>query len=106
MSIRSNIESIMAEIAGGETALGDAIQEEAVAAIKDGQGSAAWETYMTRFSQSSEQLARLLGTDSTASDFSMDVARTTLVGNGTCGATTTGFHLLDGIDDKLDEGLS
>lgn len=106
MSIRSNIETVMSAIAGGNTALGDQVQEEAVAAIKGGQGSPEWETYMTRFSQSSAQLARLLATDDTFADSGMDLARTTLVGNGTCGATTTGFALIDGVDDKLDEDLS
>lgn len=106
MSIRSNIEAIMAQIENGDTGLGDEIQAQSVDAIKAGQGSAEWETYMTRFSQSSEQLARLLATDNTANLFDMDLARVTLVGNGTCGATSTGFHLLDDIDDKLDEGLS
>lgn len=106
MSIRSNIEAVMADLRDGSSAqLGETIRAEAVQAIKSGEGSQAWETYMSRFSQSAEQLARLLPTDDTLNDFNMDVARTYLVGNGTCGAETTGFHLIEGVDDKLDENL-
>jgi hypothetical protein len=105
MSIQSNIEEIMGQVAGGDTQLGDEIQQQAVAAIMAGHGSQEWQDYMARFSQSPAELARLLATDNTANQFEMDLARTTLVANGTCGATTTGFHLSDGVDDKLDENL-
>ena len=105
MSIRTNIEKVMAEIEGGNTSLGDTVRQEAVNAIKSGEGSAAWETYMSRFSQSPSQLARLLPTDDTKNVYEMDLARTYLVGNGTCGAETTGYHLNYGIGDTLDENL-
>ena len=104
MSIRTNIEQVMNLIQTGDDKLGQEIRAKAVAAIKGGDGSAAWETYMSVFSQSPAQLARLLPTDSTLNDFNFDVARTYLVGNGTCGAETTEF-LIEGVDDKLDEGL-
>ncbi|MGH9948512.1 MAG: hypothetical protein ACRD6X_15145 [Pyrinomonadaceae bacterium] len=105
MSIRTNIEEIMNLIQTGNEQLGQEIRSKAVAAIKGGEGSPAWETYMSVFSQSPTQLARLLPTDGTQNDFDFDLARTYLVGNGTCGAETTEFHLIEGVDDELDEGL-
>jgi len=106
MSIRSNVEAIMAQIQGGDTELAESIKADAIAAIKDGQGSEAWETYMNRFGQTTEELARLRATDASAAVSEMDQARAALVDNGTCGATSTGFHLLDEVGDTLDEGLS
>lgn len=106
MSIRSNIESIMATIAGGDTALGLEIQAKSVAAIKGGEGSAAWADYMALFGQGAEQIARLTPSDETVNDAEMDIARTYLIGNGTCGAETTGTTLLQGIGDTLDKTIS
>lgn len=105
MSIRSNIESVMQQIRDGDQDLGLTVRRKAVNAIKAGEGSPEWIEYMEQFSRSAEQLSRLTPTDSTRNVFDMDVARTYLVGNGTCGAETTGFHLIEGVDDKLDEGL-
>jgi hypothetical protein len=105
MSIRTNIEEVMEKIKDGDTTLGDTIRQKAVLAIMCGDGSSAWEDYMQMFSRSSEQLARLMPTDSTDGVFEMDLARTYLVGNGPCGAITTGLHLLDGVGDTLDQGL-
>lgn len=84
---------------------GDDVQAKAVDAIKGGKGSPEWEQYMSMFSKSEEELARLLPSDDTVGLFAMDVARARLVGNGTCGAETTGTELLNGIDDTLDEDL-
>ena len=105
MSIRSNIEAIMAQISGGDSQLGMEIQAKSVAAIKGGEGSAAWDTYMALFAQDSTQLARLTPSDDTLNDPDMDIARTYLIGNGTCGAETTGSTLLQGIGDSLDKTL-
>lgn len=105
MSIRSNIKAVMLAIQNGDTALGVSIRAKAVGAIKAGEGTPEWIEYMEQFSQNAEQLARLTPTDDTQDVFDMDVARTYLVGNGTCGAETTGFHLIVGVEDKLDEGL-
>ncbi len=105
MSIRSNIVAVMEEIQNGNNTLGNSVQAKAVNAIKAGEGSPAWEEYMKMFSQSPEQLARLLPTDDTQGVFEMDLARTYLVGNGPCGAITTGLHLLDGVGDTLDQNL-
>ncbi len=104
MSIRSNIEAKASAVGGGDTELGDEIQAKSVAAMKGGQGSDAWQTYMEMFSQNSTELARLLPTDSTSNVAQFDLARAYLVGNGVCGAATTG-DLLNFIDDKLDEDL-
>lgn len=106
MSIRSNIEAVMLAIQNGDTVLGESVRAKAVSAIKAGEGTPEWIEYMEQFSQSTEQMARLTPTDDTLDVFDMDVARTYLVGNGTCGAETTGFHLIQGVEDKLDEGLA
>lgn len=106
MSIRTNIEEVMEQIGGdnGET-VGGEVQKQSVQAIKAGEGSPEWKEYMSRFAKDENQLARLLPTDDTKGDYEMDVARAYLLGNGTCGAETTRFHLLDGVGDKLDNGL-
>jgi hypothetical protein len=61
---------------------------------------------MSMFSKSDTQLARLMPSDATKDVYEMDVARTYLVGNGTCGAETTKFQLILGVDDRLDQDLS
>ncbi|MFN0277220.1 MAG: hypothetical protein ACKVRN_01320 [Pyrinomonadaceae bacterium] len=104
MSIRSNIEDMMQKIRD-DASVGVDVQAKAVDAIKSGQGSPEWATYMNMFSTSEKELGRLLPDDETEGVFRMDVARTCLVGNGMCGAETTGSELLDGIDDILDENL-
>lgn len=106
MSIKNNIEDVMKEINDGNTGLAISIQAKAVEAIKAGEGSNEWIEYMKLFSKDADQLARLEPTDNTKDDFDMDVARTYLVGNGMCGAATTGSNLNFGIGEKLDEGLS
>jgi len=106
MSIKGNIEEVMKEISGENgQAVGDEVRMQSVAAIKAGSGSPEWEKYMSRFAKDEAQLARLLPTDDTVGNYEMDVARVYLLGNGTCGADTTGFHLLDGVGDKLDDGM-
>jgi len=103
MSIRSNIEGIMEEIENGNATLGQEVQAKSVAAQIAGQGSPEWEAYMQQFSTTPEQLARLLPTDSTLGEPDFDLARTYLLGNGTCGSDTTGGRLIEGVWDKLDE---
>ena len=107
MSIKNNVEEVMRQIGseGGET-IGDELRKQSVKAIKAGEGSKEWKEYMNRFAKDENQLARLLPTDDTQGDYEMDVARAYLVGNGVCGAETTRFHLLDGIGDKLYDGLA
>jgi hypothetical protein len=125
MSIRKNIERVMEKIqaenaqienseiqnagsvdpAARMSETGKLVRRKAVAAIKSGEGTPAWEEYMKMFAEDDCELARLLPSDATKDVFEMDVARTYLVGNGTCGAETTGFHLIEGVEDTLDEGL-
>lgn len=106
MTIRANIESIMQRVREEEDGtLATEIQTRAVRGIIGGEGSDDWRDYMNLFAETPGQLARLLPTDETAGNEEMDLARTYLLGNGTCGAETTGFQLIFGIDDKLDEGL-
>lgn len=105
MSIRSNIEGIMEQIDGGDTALGNTVRSRAVAAIMAGTGSPEWENYMSMFSTSPAELARLLPTDESEGVPEQDQARTYLVGNGTCGAETTGGRLIEGVWDILDEPI-
>ncbi len=106
MSIRSNIEEVMERIRGGDEVFGEDVRRLAVSAIKSGEGSTSWAEYMSMFSKTPAQLARLIPTDVTKDVYEKDVARTYLVGNGTCGVDTTKYHLIEGVDDKLDEGLS
>jgi hypothetical protein len=106
MSIRSNIEEIMFEIQSGNHDLAESIRQRAVNAIKAGEGTAPWQEYMQTFAKNPQELARLIPTDDTSDAFEMDVARTHLAGNGLCGAATTGFNLIEGIGDTLDEYLS
>lgn len=104
MSIRSNIEAIIEEIGNGNTALGDELRSKSTAAIIAGAGTPEWTAYMTKFSQSPEQLARLLPTDNTIGEEAFDVARTYLVANGMCGSDTTGTTtLITTVGDQLDE---
>lgn len=105
MSIRSNIEDVMRQIENGDVTLGNTVRQRSIAAIMAGDGTPEWETYMSMFSTTPAELARLLPTDTTAGDPSMDQARTYLVGNGTCGAETTGGRLIEGVWDILDEDL-
>ncbi len=105
MSIRTNIEEVMKRIREGDKALGESVRKQAVDAIKGGEDTPEWKEYMSLFARDEIQLARLMPTDETKNVYEMDVARTYLVGNGTCGAETTGFHLIQGVEDKLDENL-
>lgn len=106
MSIKSNIEEVIEDIGSGNTQLGAEIRSKSTAAIIAGSGTPEWTAYMTKFSQSPEQLARLLPTDDTIGAEDFDVARTYLVANGMCGSDTTGTTtLLTTVGDKLDEDL-
>ena len=105
MSIRSNIEEVIAQVkTPGGSAIGDDIQRTCVAANKGGITSGAWKTYMRRFAKTEEQLARLCAEDNTADDFLMDVSRVYLVSNGCCGSLTVD-RLAYGVEDRLDQGL-
>lgn len=81
--------------------------DESVAAINGGIISPAWETYMRKFAETPEQLARLLGTDGTLGDPVKDKCRTYLVANGTCGPGTVEFldFGVNTIDDFPDPNI-
>ncbi len=104
MSIKSNIEDVIAEVnAPGGESIGDEIQIQSLAALAGGETSPEWETYMNRFADNAAQLARLLATDGTKGNEKMDEARRALVRNGNCGGAT-----IDGLADGtgiLDQGL-
>ena len=107
MTIKANIEGMMQRVRenGDGKAIGISIQKRAVQAIKGGEGSDEWRNYMELFAETPAQLARLLPTDDTLGNEEMDIARTYLLGNGTCGAETTGFQLIFGVDERLDRDL-
>jgi len=66
----------------------------AMAAMRDGINSRAWEFYMTQFARDEngaldkEQLARLMGTDNTLGDPVLDRKRCYLISNAICGMST------------------
>jgi hypothetical protein len=124
MTIRQNIQTVINQIkleratGGGLSQTGDNVQAEAQAAILAGQGDPAtgqitpqWRTYMLRFAgqpTNPQQLARLLPTDGTHAGGIPDndkrqKERAYLVGNGTCGATTTDNLANGGVTDFLDK---
>ena len=105
MSIQSNIEAVIAQVkAPGGQSVGDAIQIESLAALAAGEDSPQWQTYMQRFAQTEDQLARLLATDGTKDNPEMNAARTALVQNGECGGQTID-DLDKNVGDILDQGL-
>jgi len=82
----------------------------AIAAMRDGIKSPAWEFYMTQFARNElgsldkDQLARLLGTDNSLGHPIMDRQRAYLVGNAFCGMST-----IEGFDfgvESIDHGLT
>ena len=67
----------------------------AIAAIRDGMKSPAWQFYVSQFVDQTgpgqlnkDQLARLMATDNTAGDPVLDRQRAYLVANGVCGVST------------------
>ena len=82
----------------------------AIAAMRDGIKSSAWEFYMTQFARNEvgsldkDQLARLMGTDNTLGDPILDRQRAYLVGNAFCGMSTT--DLFDFGVESVDNGLT
>lgn len=109
MSIKTNImarkKQLLLEVDGVANLSAD-VQRLALAAVKDGQGSAAWREYMSLFVEdgNTKQLARLMGKDSTGKNPAMNEARAYLVADGTCGTdTVTNFG--NGASLVLDENL-
>ena len=81
----------------------------AIAAVKEGIRSKAWEYYMSQFIDKSnpdlsiDQLARLKATDDTEGDPVMDRHRAYLVANSMCGPSTVDTLTigLESIDDGI-----
>ena len=81
----------------------------AIAAVKEGIKSKAWEYYMSQFIDKSnpdlsvDQLARLKATDDTEGDPVMDRHRAYLVANSMCGPSTVDTLTigLESIDDGI-----
>ena len=116
MAITDNINTVIRTILDernsnpqGESPTADAVQREAQAAIRAGQGrpetgqvTTEWGTYMGRFAASTAQLARLNGTDGTHGDSERQKERAYLVSNGMCGAGTTDDLLNGRVTENLD----
>ena len=58
---------------------------------------------MNLFAKDSGELAKLMVEPSNEDNFERNLARTYLVGNGNCGAYTTGYILIYGVDQALDD---
>ena len=82
----------------------------AIAALREGIKSNAWQYYMSQFvdrstgSLDKEQLARLTATDETLGDPVYDRQRAYLVANAVCGVSTTDFF--DFGVESIDYGLA
>lgn len=79
-----------------------------VAAIKaalGGVGSDDWRNYMTIFADNEAQLKRLTAKDAQAGNPWVKETSAYMVANGTCGGETPQF-LLQGVDEKIDDGVS
>ncbi len=83
----------------------------AIAALREGIKSNAWQYYMTQFVDRNpdgtinrEQLARLMATDDTLGDPVLDRQRAYLVANAVCGVSTTDFF--DFGVESIDYGLA
>ncbi len=82
----------------------------AIAALREGIKSNAWQYYMSQFvdrstgSLDKNQLARLMATDETLGDPVFDRQRAYLVANAVCGVSTTDFF--DFGVESIDLGLA
>lgn len=108
MAISDNILEVMKKIRvekkNGSTATGDDLQLKAVAAITKGSSSNEWEQYMNIFANDASELAKLKVEDDASADAAKrNLSRSYLVGNGNCGAETTGYILYYGVEDNLDD---
>ena len=85
--------------------------ELAVAALKAGIGSTAWQTYLTRLAGQNDfspgQLKRLLAQENTPADTDpeMDKRRVYLVANATCGINSPDTTNLPVRVNTIDEGV-
>jgi hypothetical protein len=85
------------------TPIATEVADKSKQAILHGRPSEAWTSYMSLFSTSDEELARLIPTDGTDSDPVMEKARAYLVANGIC-SMGTGTNLPNNVGNKFDKG--
>lgn len=92
-TIFDNVQRKQKEFKGNPVAVGQNIAL-AIAAMRDGIKSPAWEFYMTQFARDEngvldkDQLARLLATDGTLGDPVLDRKRGYLIADSMCGMST------------------
>lgn len=82
------------------TPIANEAREKSTQAILKGNTSDEWKLYMSLYSTSDEELARLIPTDGTTDPVRQE-ARAYLVSNAMCGMGT-GKHLLNKVGNKLD----
>ena len=119
MSIRDGVlrvkRTILNEIDTPNNVAREKLKNNALKAVKEGQGSGPWQLYMTQFvddatklndpaSLSSRQLKRLMGTDGTDGDDEMNQRRAYLVADGGCTSQTI-FHFGRNASETLDQDL-
>lgn len=106
MTIRANIEKVRDDLEadrlahpphGGEFSKN--FKEAAISAVLGGVED--WIAYMSKFSQTPGQIARLIPTDGTHNDQDKREARAYLVANGVC-APGTATGLINNVLDRLD----
>jgi hypothetical protein len=107
-TIIENVRAKMAVMSSNPVAVGQNVAM-AVAALREGVKSSAWEAYMSQFARKEdgsldkEQLARLMGTDNTLGDPTLDRKRGYLIANAVCGMST-GFKIdyeVESIDNYI-----
>lgn len=107
MKIMAKAKLISDSIAGGDGALANRIQEQAVAAILEGRnGGHAWETYMRNFCSNNAQLRRLKGQDDFINHKYGKLILAYFPGDGNCGGGTTtrvGRNMIDLMKSLLDD---
>ncbi len=100
MKIIDKVELVMQEnLKDKEKAKANAAK--ATAAMHGGIQSAAWREYMQQYAETTDQLARLMGTDGTLNHPILARRRAYLVGNAVCAPGTTDRLAFEvaGIDD-------
>ncbi len=107
MSISENIKRKILEQQNDPTGqITNELQDQSIAAILGGLGSAPWEIYMNNFADADrpDQLQRLMGKDSEGDPY-MRKEIAYLVANASCGSITR-TRLDQGLSDGLlDQGL-
>lgn len=108
MSIRENIEEVQSAIEAerlvsptGDSAIANALQIKAAAAIMGGENQ--WNDYMKGFAKTSDEMAKLQPDTDDLPNSPKNLALAYLVGNGNCGpASPGGTQLIFTVGDTLD----